>query len=152
MDSSGNAFIANDFAGMTLVKFSSVPKIVIKSPTTNKTYNTVAPNYTLSISEPDLDETWYTLDEGLTNITFTGLKGQINQTEWDKFANGTTVNMRFYAKDTFDNVGFANVTVIKEFTAGGGGGSPIIPGYYVYIIIGIIGLISIIITRRLKKK
>ena len=151
LDSSGNVFIANDFGGMTLVKFSSAPKIIIESPKENKIYNSIAPNFTLSISEPDLDETWYTLNESITNITFTGLKGQINQTEWDKFGNGTTVNMRFYAKDTFDNVGFSDVTVIKEITAGGGGGTPFIPGYYIFIIIGIIGIISISITRRLKK-
>ncbi len=150
LDSSGDAFIANDFNGMTLVKFSSVPKIVIKSPKVNGTYNSIAPNFTLSISEPDLDKTWYTLDEGITNITFTGLKGQINQAEWDKFGNGSTVNIRFYAQDTFDYIGSANVTVIKETTAGGKK-SPIIPSYHIFIIIGIIGTISIIITRRLKK-
>ena len=152
LDSSGNAFIALDSNRVTLVKFSSAPKIVIKSPSTNKKCGTIAPNYTLSISEPDLDETWYTLDEGITNITFTGLKGQINQTEWDKFVNGTTVNMRFYATDTSDNVGFADVTVIKEISAGTGGTLPLIPGYYIFIIIGIIGIISIIMTRRLKKE
>lgn len=151
LDSSGNAFIAVDYTGVTLVKFSSAPKIVIKSPGTNKKYGKVAPNFTLSISEPDLDETWYTLDEGVTNITFTGLKGQINQTEWDKFVNGTTVNMRFYATDTSDNLGFADVTVIKDITTGNGGTTQIIPGYYIFIIIGIVGIISIIITRRLKK-
>ncbi|MFX1364878.1 MAG: SBBP repeat-containing protein [Promethearchaeota archaeon] len=149
LDISGNVFIANDFGGMTLVKFSSAPKIEIESPTTNKKCGKIAPNYTLSISEPNLDETWYTLDEGVTNITFTGLTGQINQAEWDKFSNGTTINMIFYAKDTFDNIGFANVAVIKEITSGGRG-TPFIPGYYIFIIIGIIGIISITLARRLK--
>ena len=55
---------------------------------------------------------WYTLDNGLTNITFL-TNGTINQTLWDAF--GTSfINIRFYANDTLGHIGFTEVVVIKD--------------------------------------
>lgn len=52
--------------------------------TPNIFYSSTAPDFDLNISELNLKTAWYTLDNGLTNISFTGLTGTIDQTEWDK--------------------------------------------------------------------
>lgn len=56
------------------------------------------------------------IDGGLTNITFTGLIGTINQTEWDKKEN-EPVTIRFYASDTFGKEGYSEVTIQKDIIA-----------------------------------
>ncbi|TKJ21769.1 MAG: hypothetical protein CEE43_08755 [Promethearchaeota archaeon Loki_b32] len=93
-----------------------VPTIIINSPTPNEFIGSVSPNFNISIIEPLLKTTWYTLDGGITNIIFSGLTGIINQTEWDKKGDGT-VTIRFSGNDTLGNEGYAEVTVRKDTIA-----------------------------------
>ena len=67
----------------------------------------------LNIQEANLDEVWYQLSNGTVttnNYTWTGF---INQTVWDQVGNGT-ITISFYANDTFNQFGFAEVTVRKS--------------------------------------
>ncbi|GAG19226.1 unnamed protein product, partial [marine sediment metagenome] len=89
------------------------PDITVNSPISNLLYGTTPPDFSLSIPDPDLDSTWYSLDDGTTNIPFSGLTGTIDQTEWDKFGNGT-VEITFYANDTANNIDQEDVTVRKD--------------------------------------
>jgi len=89
------------------------PIITINYPLQNKYFGSVAPVFDLTIMEPALFLTWYTLDDGITNITFTGLTGTINQTEWDKKADGQ-VTIRFYANDTFGHLDYTVVLINKD--------------------------------------
>ena len=41
---------------------------------------------------------WYTIDEGVTNISISSSTGTIDQTEWDKKGE-ENVMIRFYAND-----------------------------------------------------
>jgi hypothetical protein len=47
---------------------------------------------------------------------FTGFAGTIDQTEWDKIGNGT-VTITFYANDTSDKIGQAEVLLGKDIIA-----------------------------------
>ncbi len=113
-------FYANDTFGrenytvVTIIKDSTFPTISINSPSINEVFGGVSPNYNVNITDINLSEIWYTLDNGLTNITFTGQTGTINQTEWDKLSDGQ-LTIRFYAKDTFKNENYTEASVIKNY-------------------------------------
>ena len=89
------------------------PIITINSPAPNDIFSYIPPNYNISIIGFQLDSMWYTLDNGLANITITALIGTINETEWNALPNGQ-VTIRFYANDTLGNLGTAQVVVIKD--------------------------------------
>ncbi len=112
-------FYANDTAGnvnyeyITIQKNIYDPIITINSPGDDDLFGITAPNFIIYKSGPELNTTWYTLDNGLTNVTFTELSGQINQTVWDTF-NFETITVRFYINDTFGKVGFDEVSIRKD--------------------------------------
>ncbi len=117
LDSSENVY----FGGITevglediaLVKYCKIPEVVINSPQQNELFGILAPTFNISVLEPNLDSTWYTLDDGLSNIIFSGLIGTINQTEWEK--EGTSwINITFWANNTFSKKGHAEVTIFKD--------------------------------------
>ena len=91
------------------------PIISINSPTSDQYFGCIAPNFDLSITETNLNCTWYTLDNGLTNITFTGLAGTISQVEWDKYSDGA-LTILFYANDSFGRENFTEITINKDAT------------------------------------
>lgn len=98
---------------MCLVKFEILK---INSPSQNEFFGSISPNFEISILRPKITKKWYTLDGRITNITFSGLTGTINQTEWDEKGNGP-VTIGFYANDTLGYVVFAEVTVQKDTLA-----------------------------------
>jgi len=112
-------FYANDTAGnignkeITVQKNIYDPIITITSPGNDDLFGVTAPNFTIYKSGPLLQSTWYTLDSGITNITFTGLNGTINQTEWENFGFGITL-LRFYINDSFGKIGFDVITIRKD--------------------------------------
>jgi len=88
-------------------------QISVNSPIHNEFFGTNTPNFDISVYTKYLSTTWYTLNNGQTNITFSGLTGTINQTEWDKKGNGTVV-IRFYANDSWGLVEFTEVNIYKD--------------------------------------
>ncbi|MFX1571592.1 MAG: nitrous oxide reductase family maturation protein NosD [Promethearchaeota archaeon] len=112
-------FFANDSASnqnhseIIIYKDVETPEIIINFPIQDDFIGSVAPNFNISIIEPFLNTTWYTLDSGATNFTFEGLTGQINQIEWAKKGTGI-VTIRFYANDTLGRIGYAEVLVFKD--------------------------------------
>ncbi len=87
--------------------------ITIISPANFELFQDTAPDFEISIDDPDLNSMWYSLDGGLTTIPFTGFTGTIEQSEWNKISNGT-VTIGFYANDSANNIGYASVTVRKD--------------------------------------
>ncbi|MFX1327468.1 MAG: hypothetical protein ACFE91_04910 [Promethearchaeota archaeon] len=140
-DSIGTNF-ESDIRYFTII--TGPPEITINSPTYNDIFGSTAPDYDLSINTP-CDTIWYTIDEGITNITANGLTGTIDQTEWNKKANGI-VTITFYANNTLSYIGSAAVQVVKSISERDGGQQ--IPGYNLFILISIIGIISIIIFKK----
>ncbi len=88
-------------------------EIKINSPIQNDLFGSVAPNFNISVIISNLDTMWYTLDGGITNITFSGLTGTIDQTEWNKKGDGPVI-IRFYGNDTIGFEVYDDVTVIKS--------------------------------------
>ena len=112
-------FYANDSAGnkgsnyVTVRKNLFAPVITITSPGTNDLFGQNAPSFLIYKSGPALQLTWYTLDNGVTNITCTGLSGFIDQTLWDRFGFGT-FTLRFYVNDSLGKTGFDEVLIRKD--------------------------------------
>ena len=103
------------FKDVLVVKDLIAPVVIINQPTENLLFGSDPPNYDISITEPNLDSYWYTLDNGATNVTIGSLTGTIYQSEWDKQGNGT-VTVRFYARDEGGNEGYAEVIVRKDIS------------------------------------
>jgi ABC-type transport system substrate-binding protein len=92
-----------------------LPIITIITPSSHAVYGDNAPAFSISIDCLELDSSWYTIDNGITNITFTGTTGTIDQIEWDKKGDGT-VTIVFYAIDVLGKIGYSEVLVIKDTT------------------------------------
>lgn len=90
------------------------PIISIVTPTTDIYENN--PSFEITIDEGIEDSMWYTLDNGITNITFSGLTGFINNIEWFGTENGP-IDIRFYANDSKGYIGTITVQVTKEVSA-----------------------------------
>ncbi|NVM34927.1 MAG: right-handed parallel beta-helix repeat-containing protein [Candidatus Lokiarchaeota archaeon] len=99
-----------------------IPLINITSPLNNSNVGRDAPDFTVKITEPNLDTMWYTIDGGINNITST-LNGTIDQTSWetlwDSLVKGDTITIMFYANDTFGHLGSNYIVLIKHVSADG---------------------------------
>jgi len=90
------------------------PIINIVSPTENEVFGVVAPNFTVEITDPNLDTMWYTMDGG-NNYTFTENE-TINQAAWGALPDGEVI-IKFYANNTLGDINFEQVNVIKDTSA-----------------------------------
>ena len=114
-------FYANDSATNTNNEYVIVrkniyaPIITIDSQIidNNDLFGIAAPNFLIYKSGSELNSTWYTLDDGITNTTFTGLSGTINQTVWDN-VEIDIITLRFYINDSFGKIGFDEVSIRKD--------------------------------------
>ncbi|GAG89903.1 unnamed protein product, partial [marine sediment metagenome] len=112
-------FYANDtfnhlgFANVTVRKSIWNPIILVEDPPENELFGLIAPNFTIYKSGTELNTTWYTLDNGLTNFTFTGLNGTIDQDVWGLFGFENVI-IRFYINDSLGKIGFDEVLVLKD--------------------------------------
>lgn len=145
-------FYANDTFGfvnyseISLIKDATIPVISINQPTDNQIFGNSPPDFNLSIIETNLNITWYTLDNGITEILFSGLVGTIQQTEWDKYSDGL-ITIRFYVRDKAGNENYAEITVIKETQTP----TEAIPGYNLQLLVGFIWITIIIVMRKKQK-
>ncbi len=117
----------NDYSGIYLIDNITIVKkgafVNIHSPVNNQLFGKVAPSFNVNVDKVKLkptwftiNTTWYTIDEGNTNFTFTGSTGTINQTVWFSLEDGT-VKLIFYAKDTIGNIGSNEILIRKDTTA-----------------------------------
>jgi RimJ/RimL family protein N-acetyltransferase len=150
-------FYANDTGGnigsaAVTVKKNTAPVITIIFPLPDSVFGLVAPNYSISIDELNLDTIWYTLDGGITNYTITSLTGTFNHLAWEALSEGG-LTIRFYANDTAGNIGFTDVEVIIEISEDLDG-LPIISfgNYYILFTFITITILSFIILEKQKKK
>lgn len=112
-------FYANDTANnvayndVFIRKNIYAPIITILSPIHDQLFGKTAPNFTIYKSGPEIQSTWYTIDGGSTNFTFTGLDGIINQAAWDFFGY-ETVSLEFYINDSLGKIGHDEVALRKD--------------------------------------
>ena len=126
----------------------NAPVIRIIVPLPDSILGMDAPFYIISVEEVNLDTIWYTLDGGGTNYTIRGLTGTFNQAAWESLSEGNLI-IRFYANDTWGNVGFMDVEVIIEISEDN---LPLISFGNYYVLFTFIAILSIVILERQKKK
>lgn len=113
-------FYVNDSMGdigfetVQVIKSYDTPQITINSPTLNEVIGFSAPDFSITVNDlSPINATWYTIDGGFTNYTFSGLSGTLNQIAWD--SKGTEIiTLRFYANDSLGYVGFKDVAILKD--------------------------------------
>jgi len=81
-------------------------------PYQNQIFRDSTPSFDISINEGNLVEIWYTLDNGLVNITC-GTSGQILQDYWNALRPGDYI-FKIYANDTLGHLGFSEVNIQKK--------------------------------------
>jgi len=113
-------FWVNDSKGylsseaVQVIKYYDTPQISIISPNMSQIFGANAPDFVITINDlSSINSTWYTIDGGLTNFTFFGFEGSINQTAWNDIENGP-LTVRFYANDTLGFEGYTDVTLQKD--------------------------------------
>ena len=131
-----------NFAEVTIRKDSILPVITILTPSEGSKFSDTSPNFNLSINEEYLQSLWYTLEVTLTEYPFDGNSGTIDQDAWDNLVDGNVI-ITFYAQDEAGNIGMETVTIVKESKFK-------ISGYYLFVVIAILGIVSIILKERLK--
>jgi len=108
-DSIGN----EGFSEVSVYKDIIAPTILINSPGVFDLFGINAPSFNVEIVDSSgINLRWYTIDNGLTNITFTS-NGTINQGLWSLQGNGT-ITIKFFATDLKGNLGFSEVVVRKD--------------------------------------
>ncbi len=98
---------------------TEIPELLIHSPNQDDIFGMVSPKFNISIIDENQVSSWYTLDDGVTNISFTVTEGYIDQDAWSAASNGA-INITFYVKDIGDHLIYKEITVIKRVTNGGG--------------------------------
>ena len=92
------------------------PIINILTPLENEFNGVTPPTVSINIDEPNIDQTWFQLDNGTLKTNNFTWPGTLNQNIWDMVGNGT-VSIIVYANDTNNNVGFDEVLVRKDTIA-----------------------------------
>ena len=65
------------------------PIITIHLPISNQVFGVKAPEFNITVNDLfPIDATWYTIDGGITNYTFSGSIGSIDQNAWENAAEG----------------------------------------------------------------
>ena len=91
-----------------------IPVIGIVSPNTNQIVGVKAPNFEIIVTDRyTINTTWYTIDGGATNYTFSGNIGEVNQIAWDEKVT-EQVTIEFYANDTKGYWGTNQVNIKKD--------------------------------------
>jgi hypothetical protein len=115
-------FYANDSFGninsqsINIYVDNSGPSITINSPSAYDVFGGTAPAFDVTISDGNLNTTWYVLNNGTDwseIFTFISPIDTINQDAWNFFANGT-ITITFYANDSKANIAEKNVLVYKD--------------------------------------
>ncbi len=92
------------------------PEIVINYPSMYDVFRDSAPEFNITITDGNpINATWYTIDSGITNYTFSGLTGTVNQTAWDS-KETELLTLRFYANDSLGHIGFNDIIIWKDIT------------------------------------
>ncbi|MFW9897469.1 MAG: hypothetical protein ACFFD7_16815, partial [Candidatus Thorarchaeota archaeon] len=140
----------NEAYSETIVKKDIVaPVITIITPEIGDIFLDFPPIYSITVDDPNLDSIWFTLDQGITNTSITDLTGVIDLTPWESIPDGHTT-LKFYAIDKAGNIGEDSVIITKRSTPDEI--PPLIPGYDLFIVIGILAVASLVLYRKWFKK
>ena len=99
--------------GGEITIYDKPPEIIINLPLPGKFFSNSPPNFHISIIDINLNPSWYSIDNGVNNITLKEMIGTIDEMEWNK-KNDEPVIISFYANSSWGYIGCANITVIKD--------------------------------------
>lgn len=111
-------FYANDSGGninykqVIVIKDATAPIINVITPMSGEIFGVHPPNFQVYVKDHTLNSTWYSLDFGLTNFTFTD-NGTIDHTTWSNLPDGF-ITIRFYANDTGGKLNYTDIIIEKE--------------------------------------
>ena len=123
------------------------PIVSIDSPTANATFSNTAPGYEISI-EGIPQSMWYTIEGIGGNFPITELNGIIDQDTWDSLDDGD-ITITFYAQDSESEIGSLSIIVIKYIPSTSSTDG--IPGYNLFFLFGVLSVVAIIISIKLKR-
>jgi len=92
---------------------SKSPEITIHFPNQSDSLGIIAPRFYISVDEANLISTWYTIDDGINNISIREFTGYIDQEAWLTAHEGP-ITIKFYARDILDNIAHEDIVIIKE--------------------------------------
>lgn len=110
-DSVGNI----EFVDVTVRKDITPPSLSINFPFNGEAFNGTAPGFSLTVADSNLHNIWYTIDQGITNISC-GLTGSFEQNLWLTQPDGP-LTIKFYANDTLGNINSVQTSVLKDTNA-----------------------------------
>lgn len=146
-------FYANDSKGyisnshVQITKVSNPPDLEFTSPTLNQVFDESPPTFSITISDVSpVVARWYTIDNGINYYNFTGGTGVIDTVAWKNIPEGE-VTLICYAMDNLGNIGNESITIIKELEP-----ETLIPSYNIYLTIGITTIISLVLTKKQRKR
>ena len=90
------------------------------------------------------------MDDDLTNISNTVLSGVIFENLWNSLQVGRA-ELLFYAKNEAGNIGQNSVLITKNTSETQGSLPPVIPGYDMLFLIGVISVTSVALIRKCLK-
>lgn len=82
------------------------------------------PAYDIAVNDGNLDSVWYSLDDGVNNVTITEIQDFIRQEQWEFLSEGQ-ITTTFYANDTLGNLTSIEIDFIKEILMSGGNKLPV---------------------------
>lgn len=139
-DSIGNI---NDKFKHTITKDTIAPLLQVISPLESTIFTSGPMGFELSITEPNIDLVWYTINNQETRYYFEGLNGTVDSTAWNSLPNGN-VNITFGVSDKAGNITFKSITVKKQYLE--------IPSYNLLVVLSILlGTIAFLSLIRIKK-
>jgi len=89
------------------------PIITFLSPYDNESFGSVRPDVSVEIEDPNLEDTWYCLSNDSVSTDNYSWNGYIDQQVWDLIGDGN-VTINLYANDTNSNLGYGNLTILKD--------------------------------------
>ena len=119
------------------------PNVEIFSPVENQTFLYDPPVLNLSITDPNLNATWYSLDDGLTNHTLGANISSIAQWIWDPILPGN-ITIKIYANDTAGNIAYDEVFIYKILN------TQVFYAWIIGVLIGV-GVFCVIVVVRFKR-
>lgn len=111
-------FYANDTAGnvnsssVSVIKDTKPPVIAIIEPSNHDVFQFTPPAFTVEVKDFLLNTTWYSIDGGLTNTSFTS-NVSINLNVWNNAPDGL-ITITFYANDTLGKITSISVSIYKD--------------------------------------
>jgi len=147
-------FYAKDIVGnknnvqIIIRKDTSNPIITIISPTSGDVFGNTPPSFNITVTDPNLDTIWYTVDGSLTILGNT-LVWTISQEVWDALPEGT-VTITIHANDTLGHSASQIIIITKNIPSREIGLDYIMTGFLITLFCGV--AVIIVITKMYHKK